>query len=749
MNLLDLAVKITCDDQASDKVEGIGSKIKSGLGTAVATAGKVVAAGAAAAATASVAIGKSALDSYASYEQLVGGVDKLYGSASDQLQLYAAQAYRTAGMSANQYMEQATSFSAAMIKSLDGDVEQAAYLTDIAMRGMSDNVNTFGSDMESVQNAFQGFAKENYTMLDNLNLGYAGTKEGMSQLIHDASQLTDVQAELGLTVDDGSMSFSNIVKAIQVMQTEMNIAGTTSREASDTIEGSINSMKAAWENWLTALGRGDEDVIFENSVNLIETVEDAASNVFQRVVIIAQSMGKVITDFIPILISDIKDRFMDLLPESMRGPFEESINVITEKFSGIVDKISSIGQSIHDNFVPLIEPAMGMASALGDVFTKVFSLIGDVVMNVLLPAFERAMPIVSQALGIIMKVMTSIYGTVSELISFLTPILTEILNFVVSIVMGIAENVMPVIQGIADFISSVMGVIQSIITIVLGIINGDWESVWSGIQSLVMNVWGVIQSVVSTAINAVLAVISSVLTVISSLWNSIWSAISTLIVGVWNTIVGAVSSGINNVVSFFVALPGQIWDAIVGAVNMVVQWGSDMVSRAQQAASNVVSSVVGTLTGLPGRVMEIGRNIVQGLWDGISGMAGWLTSQVTGFFGGVIDTVKGMFGIASPSKLFKQFGKFLDQGLSIGIAEDADLPVRSMEDMAQDIEGAADVKPSVSSNGGSGEGGSRLSKIIINIDKFVHSGSEDDDEKLLRRIATKANMELRSMGVAS
>lgn len=171
MNLLDLFVKVDVDDKASGKVKSISSSIKSGLSSAASAAAKATAAAIALTGAAVVKIGKQAFDAYSSYEQLSGGVDKLFGNASEQLKQYAQEAYKTSGMSANQYMEQATSFSAALINSLGGDQQKAAEMTDVAMRAMSDNVNVFGSNMEDVQNAFQGFAKQNYTMLDNLKLG--------------------------------------------------------------------------------------------------------------------------------------------------------------------------------------------------------------------------------------------------------------------------------------------------------------------------------------------------------------------------------------------------------------------------------------------------------------------------------------------------------------------------------------------------------------------------------------------------
>ena len=217
MNLFELFVKIGVDDQASDKISSLSSKLGSGL----ATAAKVGAAAVAAAGTAIVAIGKQAVEQYAEYEQLVGGVETLFKQSSDVVQQYAANAYKTAGMSANEYMETVTSFSASLLQSLGGDTEAASKYADMAITDMSDNANKMGTSMESIQNAYQGFAKQNYTMLDNLKLGYGGTKEEMQRLLDDAEKLSGVEYDIS--------SYADIVDAIHVVQTEMGITGTTAK----------------------------------------------------------------------------------------------------------------------------------------------------------------------------------------------------------------------------------------------------------------------------------------------------------------------------------------------------------------------------------------------------------------------------------------------------------------------------------------------------------------------------------------
>src|SRR5574344_992703 len=264
MNLMDLFVKISVDDQASSQVETIGSKLKGGL----ATAAKVGAAAVAAAGTAMVAIGKQAIEQYAEYEQLVGGVETLFKQSSDTVMGYAENAYKTAGLSANEYMSTVTSFSASLLQSLNNDTAKSAEVADMAITDMSDNANKMGTDMSMIQSAYQGFAKQNYTMLDNLKLGYGGTKTEMERLLADASKLSGVEYNID--------NLNDVYEAIHVVQTELGVTGTTAKEASTTIQGSVNSMKSAWTNLVTGIAddNADFDALITNFVDSIMTMAD-------------------------------------------------------------------------------------------------------------------------------------------------------------------------------------------------------------------------------------------------------------------------------------------------------------------------------------------------------------------------------------------------------------------------------------------------------------------------------------------
>ncbi len=251
----------------------------SSIGKAFTAAAKAAAVGFGAAAAAVAAVRKSALNAYADYEQLVGGVETLFGNASDKVLQNANRAFQTAGLSANEYMETVTSFSASLLQSVGKDTKKAAEYADQALVDMSDNANKMGSNMQDIQNAYQGFAKQNYTMLDNLKLGYGGTKEEMERLIADANKVKQANGEMAdLSID----SFADITEAIHIVQTEMGITGTTAKEASTTIQGSVGMMKASWKNLLVGVADDTQDFggLMDNFVN---SVGIAAKNILPRV----------------------------------------------------------------------------------------------------------------------------------------------------------------------------------------------------------------------------------------------------------------------------------------------------------------------------------------------------------------------------------------------------------------------------------------------------------------------------------
>ncbi len=412
-----------------------GSKAMEGI-TKAAKAGAAAAATAGAATVASIAkIGKEALESYSKYEQMVGGVDKLFGTgaastveeyadsvgksvdqvqkefnklqkASQTVQKNADAAYKSAGMSANSYMESVTGFSAALINSLGGDTQKAAAQADVAMRAISDNANTFGTDTEMIVQTYQSLARGNYAMLDNLKLGYGGTKTELERLISDANKYAatnkDVAKEVGVSSKLQVSSFSDIVSAIELIQRKQGVAGTTAREAATTIEGSVNSMKAAWENWLTELGKSNGDIA-NSTQQLVDSVVTAASNVLPRIAQIMTSLGQAIGEQLPKIQSMIAEQFAKMDFNSIFDSLKSGASALMEGISSLVSSIDwagvastaitgvagvvqSIGEYIKTNSAAIVvgvldvvaQVVAGIVQSIPSVLEAVYSVIDGV-----------------------------------------------------------------------------------------------------------------------------------------------------------------------------------------------------------------------------------------------------------------------------------------------------------------------------------------------------------------------------------
>lgn len=399
MNLLDLMVRIGVDDQASSKVEGITSgAIAKGvaMGNAMWDVTKQVA-GAVSSAAQSVVGG--AVEAYSTYEQMVGGVDKLFGDASGKLQQYAAQAYQTSGMSSNQYMQQATSFSAALINSLGGDTSKAADMADVAMRAMSDNVNVFGSNAEDVQNAIMGISRQNYTMLDNLKLGYAGTKQGMQQLIDDANKWGAANGEASdLSID----SFADCVQAIQQVQEAQGIAGTTAKEAAGTIEGSVTMAKAAWENLLTGLADPDADVGALVG-NLLGAVDNVVANVAPRV-------GQVFTtvvSYLPQAVSQVGQTLLPVVADAaagLVGAAASALGTVRGYLAGV--DWAGEAQSLLAGIASVVGPLLSQAAQL---LPYLLVAVAQIIVGVMTYMSEHAQEIVD-ALTMVIQLLAAAIG---------------------------------------------------------------------------------------------------------------------------------------------------------------------------------------------------------------------------------------------------------------------------------------------------------------------------------------------------
>ena len=653
MNLLDLAVKITCDDQASGEVGKIGDGIKNKLGVAA----KAGVAAVAAVGTATVAIGKTALDAYSNYEQLVGGIDTLFKSSSAKMQQYAANAYQTAGVSANRYMEISTSFAAALISSLGGDTEAAADMANTAITDMSDNANKMGTSLETVQEAYMSLSRGNYEMLDSLKLGYGGTKSELERLLSDAEKFSAAQGKVrDFSVD----SYSDIVEAIHIVQDEMGITGTTAEEAATTIEGSVNMAKAAWDNWLAGLGNEDADM--EGLTDqLVGSVVTAGENIIPRVGQIMTTIGQTVADYAPGVGLSLRNALINVLPEAVQGPMRDA-------FAGVDKVVGKLTGVFNDNLKPAADAADSVFSAISSG-VKTF---GDAVNDLVLPAIDQLSPAFNDFFGAIQTAQ-------------------PLLEFIANII-GV---------GLAAAISTAIKLFAAITEVVAFVITG-FAQLYEDISGFVT---GVVQFFTVDLPNAINALVQWFAQLPGNIAAFLSMVITNVVAWVANMASNAVSAGsrfVSGIAGFLSALPGNIASWLSGVISTVVGWVSQFASNATSAASQFASNLINGLASIPGQVTSIGSNIIQGMVNGVTSAAGRLIDSVKGAVDDAINAAKNLLGIHSPSRVFRKIGQYTMRGAALGVDDDADVLLRSTDNaMRGMISTAQDIAmPGVNSTAG-------------------------------------------------
>lgn len=391
-------------------VSGFGSTIKKGF----ALAAKAGIATISAASAGIGAIVKSSASAYADYEQNIGGVETLFKDNADTIVKYASEAYKTAGISANDYMQNVTSFSASLLQGLGGDTAQAAKIANEAMVDMSDNANKMGTDISSIQNAYQGFAKQNYTMLDNLKLGYGGTQSEMARLINDSGVLGD-----SIKVDEktvNSVSFDKMIEAIHKVQTDLDITGTTSKEAATTVSGSLGSVKAAWANLMA--GMGDKNADLKNLIKeMVSTVKTFAKNILPVIKQALSGVTTLISELAPDIAAGLPQLVSDLLPQLI----EAGTQIFQALVKGISDNIGTITQAaitaITTIATALIQNTGPLVQALATIITIIAQALPTILPD-LTEAIKQQMPLILQAildsLPAIIECATQIIVTIAE-----------------------------------------------------------------------------------------------------------------------------------------------------------------------------------------------------------------------------------------------------------------------------------------------------------------------------------------------
>lgn len=461
-------------------------------------------------------VGKEALDSYADYEQLVGGVETLFKDSSGIVENYANNAYKTAGLSANDYMETVTSFSASLLQSLDGDTAKVAEVSNMAVTDMADNANKMGTDMSSIQNAYQGFAKQNYTMLDNLKLGYGGTKSEMERLLSDAQKISGVKYDIS--------NLNDVYQAIHVVQGELGITGTTAKEASTTIQGSVSAMKSAWQNMLT--GIADDNADFDGLINnLVDSIVTAGENILPRVetiidgvIELVMSTTEIIIDDLPQIIetgrgmiSGLLQGIQEMLPELASSAFliiQELVTSLLESLPQLLqmgidlltELINGISQTLPQLIPVMVEAVAGIAETLIDNIDTIVDaginlIIGlaDGLIAALPKLIERAPVIIDKLVtkltdpDMIGRIIQAAGRLISELAIGLIQAIPKLLANIPQIINSIAKGLL---NGIADLRDVGKNLLKGLWEGMSGIKDWLWDKVKGMLNGLTAKIKG-------------------------------------------------------------------------------------------------------------------------------------------------------------------------------------------------------------------------------------------------------------------
>lgn len=642
-----------------------GGKALSGtLGKTLATVGKVGAAALGSATAAVAGLTKAAVEGYAEYEQLVGGVETLFGTGGANLKEYAASvgdsvknvtkefnslksaesamlsnaanAYKTAGLSANDYMQTVTSFSASLISSVGGDTQRAAKLADQALIDMSDNANKMGTDMESIQNAYQGFAKANYSMLDNLKLGFGGSAREAARLINESGVLKGALIDLDDTQNlntniQAAGGYATLVKAIHAVQDEMGITGTTAREASTTIQGSMNQAKAAWSNLM--VGVADDNADFDLLINnLVDSVVTASKNLAPRIEVALSGVGKLITGLAESLLPKILKR----LPKFANSILPVVVDLLTTVVGGLVDVLPQLVDAGADMLLTLVDgitsalPRLASAglkiaskllSSLSEALPRLLPMLTTVIRDVALALTDpKALSnITNAALTLIMELANGLIASLPVLIEALPVVIKNVCSFVVEALPQIIEASTELMMGLANALPDIITALVDALPLII-----------DAIVNTLTNPEFIVQ-VLNASTLLLFSVIEAVFNIRERMKEEAPKVIMALITGLLN--------GITNIYNTGIKIEDALRESLGGSVD---------------------------------EIKGVGKNIVEGLWDGISNNLGWIKDKFTSVKDTVVNGLKDVFDIHSPSKVMRDLiGAQIPAGIALGITENA------------------------------------------------------------------------------
>ena len=691
-------------EESGSKFEGFGKVLKT---VGVALGAVAVAAGAAA-----VKLGKEVIAAYADYEQLVGGVDTLFKDSSQEIQRYAANAYKTAGLSANEYMETVTGFSASLIQSLGGDTEKAAKYADMAI-----------TDMSSIQNAYQGFAKQNYTMLDNLKLGYGGTKQEMERLLADAEKISGVKYDIS--------SYADVVEAIHVMQESMDIAGTTAKEAEATISGSVNALKSAVSNLIVGFGDADADMelLCNNMVDAFKTVVANITPVIENIVAaLPTALDALLTavgELLPTLLEAVTELFSQVL--------ETLLSLLPQLIPAAVSALMTIVNTLIENLPLLIEAAVQLVSTLVTGIADALPTLIPAAVQAIVTIVQGLVDSLPMLLDAALQLITGLAQGLLDALPVLIAALPEIINGIITFLL---DSIPQIIETGIQLLTSLVAALPDIITAIV-------EAIPKIIDGIINAVLNAIPLIIQAGIDLLISLIQALPQIITT----IVQAIPQIISGIVNALIGNIDKIIMAGVQLFVALIENLPTIIVEIVKAVPQ---------------IIAGIVKAFGSLMYKIVEIGGNIVKGLWSGITQLASWLWDKVSGWISSIWDGICDFFGIHSPSKEMAWVGEMLVKGLAGSIDDNGDEAVKAAEGMAEDINGVMgdlahdmqtalptdfDVNGSIRStvDGMVGKAASAFT-IALNITNFNNYSSEDI-RQLTNEVMETANQFAQRKGV--
>ncbi len=551
-------------------------------------------------------LGKSALDSVGQLEQNVGGVETLFGDAADAVIASADRAYQTAGMSANDYMSTVTSFSASLLQSLGGNTEEAAKVADMAIIDMADNANKMGTSMDMIQNAYQGFAKQNYTMLDNLKLGYGGTKTEMERLLADAEKLTGVKYDIN--------NLNDVYQAIHAVQEEMGITGTTAKEAASTLEGSMASAKAAWDNFMN--GSGDADQLADAFATAADNIVKNLAEIIPRFAETLPALGGAIIAQIPGLVAAIVPAMLSA-GQSVLKQLQDA--VLDFDFAGTADKVVQMitgfieGDGLGSLLDTLVTIFTGIVNGISSMLPSLLPALIELISYVVTSLLDQLPAILDCALELILGLAQGILAALPVLIEALPKVISSIVEFLISAVPQIIDAGIELLMALVDALPVIIDALvdalpQIIRATVTALIAAAPQIAKAGIKLLgaLIEAIPVIVVELAEAVPDIVAAIIDVLAELPGLIGEVFAEIVTDLVEWGRQMLSNASMAMSNMLSqvnsIIQELPGKIWTHLVNAVNKVIAWGQQMVSNASTAASNMLSKVSGIIQELPGKI---------------------------------------------------------------------------------------------------------------------------------------------------